>query len=352
MPKKARYLAATIFSDKYLCPQDPEGGYAGGPGQVPHLAPTYAAVNALCILGTDSALASVRREPLAAWMDRLRQPDGAFMMHIDGELDIRGVYCALAVARLTNIYSEDLFRGTDRWLLRCQSYEGGFGGVPGMEAHGGYSFCGLAGLMLMGQERLCNLETLALWGANRQMRLEGGFQGRTNKLVDGCYSFWQGGLFPLLHSTLAESPEAAVRAALPPDHWLFDQRALQEYLLICCQDPRGGLLDKPGKSRDFYHTCYTLRYWPGYMMLTDPVCFLSAASPWRRAAGATTACSATRTTVWRTRILSTTSASRPPSGRWRSTQAGRCLWSARRLTSISHGLRPPTAEATPQQRPR
>jgi protein farnesyltransferase subunit beta len=28
--------------------------------------------------------------------------------------------------------------------------------------------------------------------------MEGGFNGRTNKLVDGCYSFWQGGLFPLL----------------------------------------------------------------------------------------------------------------------------------------------------------
>ena len=26
-------------------------------------------------------------------------------MHQDGELDIRGVYCALSVARLTNIYS-------------------------------------------------------------------------------------------------------------------------------------------------------------------------------------------------------------------------------------------------------
>lgn len=23
-------------------------------------------------------------------------------------------------------------------------------------------------------------------------------QGRTNKLVDGCYSFWQGGVFPLI----------------------------------------------------------------------------------------------------------------------------------------------------------
>lgn len=30
------------------------------------------------------------------------------------------------------------------------------------------------------------------------MKLEGGFQGRTNKLVDGCYSFWQGGSFPSL----------------------------------------------------------------------------------------------------------------------------------------------------------
>ena len=40
--------------------------------------------------------------------------------------------------------------------------------------------------------------------------------------------------------------------------WLFDHGALQEYLIICCQDTRGGLIDKPGKSRDFYHTCYTL----------------------------------------------------------------------------------------------
>ena len=31
-----------------------------------------------------------------------------------------------------------------------------------------------------------------------QGQIEGGFMGRTNKLVDGCYSFWQGGIFPLL----------------------------------------------------------------------------------------------------------------------------------------------------------
>ena len=60
--------------------------------------------------------------------------------------------------------------------FRCQTYEGGFGGVPGMEAHGGYSFCGLAALMLMGKGHLCDTASLLRWAANRQMRLEGGFQ--------------------------------------------------------------------------------------------------------------------------------------------------------------------------------
>lgn len=34
------------------------------------------------------------------------------------------------------------------------------------------------------------------------MILEGGFQGRTNKLVDGCYSFWGAGDFPILSAAL------------------------------------------------------------------------------------------------------------------------------------------------------
>ena len=89
---------------------------------------------------------------------------------------ISGVYCALSAAHLSNIYSPELFDKTAQWVLRCQTYEGGFGGVPGMEAHGGYSFCGLAALMLMNKAQLCNTENLLKWAANRQMRLEGGFQ--------------------------------------------------------------------------------------------------------------------------------------------------------------------------------
>merc|ERR1712083_102547 len=63
-------------------------------------------------------------------------------------------------------------------------------------------------------------------------------------------------MFPLLHKLLYDGQDT--KEKLPLNHWLFNQEGLQEYLLICCQDPRGGLVDKPGKSRDFYHTCYTL----------------------------------------------------------------------------------------------
>ena len=54
-----------------------------------------------------------------------------------------------------------------------------------MEAHGGYSFCGLAALILMGKGHLCNTDNLLKWTANRQMRLEGGFQVQRVFHMDG-----------------------------------------------------------------------------------------------------------------------------------------------------------------------
>ena len=42
--------------------------------------------------------------------------------------------------------------------------------------------------------------------------VEGGFMGRTNKLVDGCYSFWQGGLFPLLRRI---APDLSCQLGVP-----------------------------------------------------------------------------------------------------------------------------------------
>ncbi|XP_010562677.1 PREDICTED: protein farnesyltransferase subunit beta-like [Haliaeetus leucocephalus] len=234
--------------------QSPQGGFGGGPGQHPHLAPTYAAVNALCIIGTEEAFGVIDRKKLLEYLHLLKQPDGSFLMHVGGEVDVRSAYCAASVASLTNILTPALFAGTAEWIARCQNWEGGIGGVPGMEAHGGYTFCGMAALVILKKEHLLNLRSLLRWVTSRQMCFEGGFQGRCNKLVDGCYSFWQAGLLPLLHRAL----HARGDTALSMERWMFHQLALQEYILLCCQCPAGGLLDKPGKSRDFYHTCYCL----------------------------------------------------------------------------------------------
>uniref|UniRef100_A0A8K9WQQ9 Protein farnesyltransferase subunit beta n=1 Tax=Oncorhynchus mykiss TaxID=8022 RepID=A0A8K9WQQ9_ONCMY len=234
--------------------QSPTGGFAGGPCQAAHLAPTYAAVNALCIIGTQEAYNIIDREKLLSFLFSVKQPDGSFVMHIGGEVDVRSTYCAASVASLTNIMTPTLFQDTPTWIVSCQNWEGGLGGVPGLEAHGGYTFCGMAAMVILGKEHMLDLKSLLRWVASRQMRYEGGFQGRCNKLVDGCYSFWQAGLLPLLHRALFKGGDST----LSLQKWMFEQQALQEYILLCCQNPAGGLLDKPGKSRDFYHTCYCL----------------------------------------------------------------------------------------------
>lgn len=81
-------------------------------------------------------------------------------MHVDGEIDIRGAYCAIAVARLTNVYDQELFAKTVQWVVSCQSYEGGFSGCPGMEAHGGYTYCGFAALVLLKSAHYCDVNLL------------------------------------------------------------------------------------------------------------------------------------------------------------------------------------------------
>lgn len=140
------------------------GGFAGGPGQMAHLAPTYAACNALCIIATKKAYDAIDKSSLLKFLWSVRESStGAFSMHVGGEVDVRGSYCAVSVAKLVNISPEEesgLFKGTVDWIVSCQTYEGGFGGVPYQEAHGGYTFCGIASLALLGTTGKCNLNAL------------------------------------------------------------------------------------------------------------------------------------------------------------------------------------------------
>lgn len=45
-------------------------------------------------------------------------------------------------------------------FFSCQNWEGGLGGMPGLEAHGGYTFCGMAALVILGKEHMLDLKAL------------------------------------------------------------------------------------------------------------------------------------------------------------------------------------------------
>lgn len=181
------------------------------------------------------------------WFMSLKQPDGSFKVSKDAEVDVRGLYCLLVTATLLDLLTPELLERIPEFIMSCQSYEGGFSSSsqpyysssdllssprPALgEAHGGYTFSSLASWVLIqpylaalresgskSPEPRINLRLLLRWmsgmqGGDLDM---GGFRGRTNKLVDGCYSWWVGGCFPLIEalgvSLAHEKPSEADRA--------------------------------------------------------------------------------------------------------------------------------------------
>lgn len=105
--------------------------------------------------------------------------------------------------------------------------------------------------------RYLNVPALMSWLSARQYAPEGGFSGRTNKLVDGCYSHWVGACWPLIISPMKGTPTPIIS---PQDNHeygtsnypltgtpLFNKEGLIRYILCACQDTsrRGGMRDKP-----------------------------------------------------------------------------------------------------------
>jgi len=292
--------------DTILANQHPSGGFGGGPGQLPHLLPTYASVCSLAIVGRPGeggGWDQIDRQKMYEWFLSLKQPDGSFVVCHDAEVDMRGCYCLLTVATLLDMLTPELVRGTRAFVSSCQTYEGGFSASsypyftsdapnhlssllhsprPSLgEAHGGYTFCAVASLLLLRSQKdegkdILDTKKLLRWAVGMQgQEIEGGgFRGRTNKLVDGCYSWWVGGLFALIEDLLGISgaPEEKVDRDFHPDgkdgddshEWqdfedgLFNKQALQKFILISSQSTTGGLRDKPGKPADAYHTLYNL----------------------------------------------------------------------------------------------
>ncbi|KAI5294095.1 CAAX farnesyltransferase (FTase) subunit beta [Ascosphaera acerosa] len=257
--------------------QSPGGGFGGGHGQYAHAAPTYAAVLTLALLEDAKAYDLIDRNALWRWAASCKQPDGGFTMAVGGEEDIRAPYCIMTCVSLLNLPLElpedcparrewgftKFTDGLAEYISSCQTFEGGISGSPGVEAHAAYAFCALATLAIMGEphdlfHRHLDMPLLLDWLSADQHAPEGGFAGRTNKLVDGCYSHWAGGCWPLVEAAVRMKHGAGREIA---GEWrgLFDRQGLARWILNCCQETKWGLLrDKIGKPPDAYHTNYNL----------------------------------------------------------------------------------------------
>lgn len=268
--------------------QHEDGGFRGSPRGEAHLIATYAAVMSIVNLGIPEAYDIIDIPKMKNFLLKMKNNNfeinkkpsytdkngvylitrenegdfisyhtafpGTFQNHINGESDLRSTYCAMTSASILNLINwndlsnDPLTKGVVENIKNCQTFEGGLGPEPYCEAHGGYSYCGIATLVLLNKLHEIDVNSFIRWLVSRQMINEGGFNGRTNKLVDSCYSFWQGSVFNLLYmgdKNISYDMEL-----------LYDQLSLQAYILFACQGERGGLIDKPGKYPDLFHTNY------------------------------------------------------------------------------------------------
>jgi len=164
-----------------------------------HIAMTYTALASLLVLGDD--LARLDRRAIIAGVRALQLPDGSYKAALEGgENDMRFLYCAAAICSMLGDWGGMDTEAAVSYVVSSVSYEGGIAQGPGLEAHGGSTYCGVAALKLMGRLDVLGelrLGRLVRWCVNRQAQ-GSGFMGRPNKPEDTCYSFWVGATLSLL----------------------------------------------------------------------------------------------------------------------------------------------------------
>ncbi|KAK8942407.1 Protein farnesyltransferase subunit beta [Platanthera zijinensis] len=213
-----------------------------------HLASTYCALAILKLVGY--SFSNVNIDPILVSMRVLQMPNGSFIpTHNGAEADLRFVFCAAAICFMLNNWIGMDKLSAREYILKCQSYDGGFSLVPGAESHGGATYCAVAALYLMGfvevdaiskvsQPYVIDMPLLVEWSLQRQS-IDGGFQGRVNKPSDTCYAFWVGAVLKLLGS------------------YHFCNRDALRIFLLSCQSKFGGFKKFPDIIYpDLYHSFY------------------------------------------------------------------------------------------------
>ncbi|KAK4124349.1 terpenoid cyclases/Protein prenyltransferase [Parathielavia appendiculata] len=290
--------------------EDREGAGSAGLANLPA---TLFALQLLALLADEhneaGAFAGVDRVQTLRWLRRLQREDGSFGevlkqmpgvgWFIGGGYDMR--YCYIA-ASIRWMLRGDVSEGEPGWvedfdtealakyILRSQTYDGGFAGSSAEEPHAGYAYCAIGALSLLDRplynstaahpsavlhSGIRNMPGLIHWLASRQFvyleppaldeeeegEEEDNFllpqrladltlsedyrhvacNGRCNKVADTCYTWWVG----------------AALANLGQKH-LLDWRSSRRFLLEKMAHRIGGFGKHAGDPPDVYHACFGL----------------------------------------------------------------------------------------------
>ncbi|EAY20216.1 Prenyltransferase and squalene oxidase repeat family protein [Trichomonas vaginalis G3] len=203
------------------------------------------AITALSICGDENAYKLIDRSKMYNFLMSLKQNDGSFSASLDSEIDLRSTYAALAIANILNIMTPELTKDVLKFTKSCFNYDGGFSPTPFCESHGGFVHCGVGILYILNALDEIDLNLVVRYIAMRQDEFAGGFNGRTNKLVDSCYSWWMGTAARIISNHLKI-----------PEFWNVD--AMSQYILRSSQIHSGGFCDSPPNDPDPLHTCYSM----------------------------------------------------------------------------------------------
>ncbi len=209
-----------------------------------HLAMAYTSLATLITLGDD--LSRLDRITLLKSIKYLQLSNGSFRAtNLGTECDMRFVYCACAISYMLGDWNYIDINSMLTFIKSCQTYEGGFSLIPNMEAQGGATYCAIASLTLCNKLHdtldTKSIKSLESWCERRALDT-GGYNGRTNKVADSCYSFWIGGTMQML------------------DSFNTDPEPILSFLLNKCQFLSGGFGKTPGDYPDVLHSFYSLSW--------------------------------------------------------------------------------------------
>jgi len=200
------------------CQRD-NGGFGAAPGHDAHMLYTVSAVQILATVDAVDELEKRGRggkEKVGAFIASLQnREDGSFTGDQWGETDTRFLYGALnALSLLGLLHLVDVPKAVT-YVQSCENFDGGYGICPGAESHAGQVFTCVGALTIAGRLDLVNKDRLGAWLSERQIDY-GGFNGRPEKLVDACYTWWVGSALAMIDRL----------------HWI-DGKKLATFVLQC-----------------------------------------------------------------------------------------------------------------------